>query len=158
MFKRAQGAPALPLKKSLRQSRSGLMASPRPVHTPPLKCYDPGRLDVIHEHRADGRIKAIQVRSPVTAGQLSVTGGLRKPEEALRGTKVGPMLHQSQEATSGQVTCLSIFESTTVPTKSQCRSGDAALFVECLPRTRGALGSRMLWALGSSHSTTKGCL
>lgn len=38
----------------------------------------------------DGRIKAIQFRPPVTAGQPSVRGGLGKPEEALRDTKVGP--------------------------------------------------------------------
>lgn len=79
-------------------------------------------------------------------------------EEALRDTKVGPMLHHCQEATSGQVTCLSIFGSTTVPTKSQCRSGDMTLLIEWLLRMHEALGSRICEALGSSHSTTKGCL
>lgn len=78
----------------------------------------------------DGRIKAIQFRPPITTGQPSITGGLGKLEEALRDTKVGPMLHHCQEATSGQVTCLSILRSAMTPTKSQCRSRDVALLAE----------------------------
>ena len=77
-------------------------------------------------------------------------GKARRDFEGHKGGAYATPLWCSPEATSGRVPCLSIFEGTTVPTKSQWRSGDEALLVECLPR--------MLEALGLSHSTTEGCL
>lgn len=67
----------------------------------------------------DGGIKVILLRPYVPVGQLSVTGGPEKPEEALGDTEVGPTLYHHQEVPSGQVTCLSMCESTMVPAKSQ---------------------------------------
>lgn len=117
------------LRMGLRQT---MTVSQRAVHPPPpdAEMWVTCMSSTSTGQTNDGRIKAIQFRPPITTGQPSITGGLGKLEEALRDTKVGPMLHHCQEATSGQVTCLSIFKSTMTPTKSPCRSRDVALLVE----------------------------